>query len=65
MEQGTKWKWRNEELSYKEFSLLPTQKKQEYVQMLEQLPAVELSSIDEIILNRYGNKKQNNKFLEL
>lgn len=65
MEQGTKWKWRDGEKSYKEFTLLPTEQKQEYVRMLEALPIEEVSSTDEIILNRFGNKKQNIKFLEL
>ena len=65
MKEGTNWKWRDNEKSYKEFTLLPTVQKQEYVQQLEELPAVELSSIDKIILNRFGTRKQATKFLEL
>lgn len=63
---GTNWRWRNEEISFKEFRKLPQQEKDEYVLLLEGLKPEERSSGDEIILNLYSkNKTEPNKFLEL
>ncbi len=64
--QPTKWKWRDDEISFKEFRKLPSTEKDEYVLMLEGLEPEERSSGDEIILNLYSkNKPDVNKFLEL
>ena len=56
------WKWREGEMSMKEFYNLPQQGKDEYVLQVEQVPAAERSSMDEILLNRFGSKRKNNYF---
>ena len=61
---STQWKWRNGEISLKDFYQLKKEEKQEYVQMLEQLPEQELSTGDLYILNFYSNKKINYFTLE-
>lgn len=62
----TNWRWRDGELSYKEFSKLSSTAKQEYLSMLEQLPIEQVSTTDEIILNLFSKKiPTSNKFLEL
>jgi hypothetical protein len=60
------WRWRDNELSFKEFRKLPQQEKDEYILLVEGLKPEERSSGDEIILNLYSkNKLELNKFLEL
>jgi hypothetical protein len=60
------WRWRDNELSFKEFRKLPQQEKDEYILLVEGLKPEERSSGDEIILNLYRkNKLELNKFLEL
>lgn len=51
------WKWRDQELSYKEFVKLVQQEKDEYVLIIEGLSPEERSSTDEIILNRFSKNK--------
>ena len=64
--QNTGWKWREDQLSMKEFYELPQQEKDEYVLLIEGLKPEERSSMDEILLNRFGRTDtQSNKFLEL
>jgi hypothetical protein len=63
---GTKWKWREDELNFKQFRNLPQQEKDEYVLLILGLKPEERSSCDEIILNLYSKyKPEQNKFLEL
>jgi hypothetical protein len=60
------WKWRDNEITLKEFYNLPQQDKDEYVLMIEGLKPEQRSSMDEILLNRFSkNKRDVNKFLEL
>lgn len=60
------WKWRDDEISFKQFRKLPQQEKDEYVLLVEGLKPEERSTGDEIILNLYSkNKPAINKFLEL
>lgn len=64
--EQTGWRWRDNELNMVDFNKLNAIAKLEYVQQIEMLEPAERSSTDEIILNRYGNKKDNNnKFFEL
>jgi hypothetical protein len=60
------WRWREGELSLRDFQNLNAIAKNEYIQQLEMLPTEDVSSTDEIILNRYSKKKPDNpKFFEL
>jgi hypothetical protein len=60
------WKYRNNELSLKEFYNLPKEKQDDYIQHIVELKEEERSSMDEILLNRYNkNNKIPDKFLEL
>lgn len=60
------WKWREDELSFKEFRKLPQQKKDEYILLIQGLKPEERSTCDEIILNLYSKQEtEQNKFLEL
>lgn len=62
----TGWKWREDQLSMKEFYNLPQQEKEEYLLLLQGLKPEERSSMDEMLLNRFGRTDtQQNKFLEL
>jgi hypothetical protein len=64
MEQG--WKWRDKELSMKEFYSLPQTSRNEYINLIQKLPQQERSSGDNIILNQYGkNINQVKEFLSL
>jgi hypothetical protein len=58
------WKWRDGELSMKEFNKLTSTAKQEYITALEQLDTGTLSSGDNILLNLYS-KKRTKQFLSL
>ena len=58
------WKWRDGELSMKEFNKLTSTAKQEYITALEQLDTGILSSGDNILLNLYS-KKRTKQFLSL
>lgn len=51
------WKWRDGELSGKEFNNLSSTAKQDYIKELEQLDVNSLSSGDNILLNLYSKKK--------
>jgi hypothetical protein len=60
------WKWRNNEISLKQFYNLPSTKRNEYISMLEQLPSTERSSCDNIILSQYSRIIEKTKqFLSL
>jgi hypothetical protein len=48
------WRWRDKELSLKEFYNLPVTVRSEYISMLEKLSSTERSSGDDIILNQYS-----------
>jgi hypothetical protein len=51
------WKWRDGELSNKEYNKLTSTAKQDYIKELEQLDVNTLSSGDNILLNLYSKKK--------
>ena len=67
MEKENKgWKWRNNELSLKQFYNLPSTKRNEYIAMLENLHSTERSSCDNIILSQYSRIIEKTKqFLSL
>ena len=56
------WKWRDDEITLKEFYNLPQQDKDEYILLIEGLKPEERSSMDEILLNRFGKTNKNNYF---
>lgn len=63
---GFQWRWRDDELSLPEFYELPQQEKDEYVLLIQGLDPQLRSSMDEILLNRFGRTKTGPiKFLEL
>lgn len=65
-QEYTGWKWRDDEITMKEFYNLPQQEKDEYVLLVEGLKPEERSSMDEILLNRFSKKQpEQNKFFEL
>jgi len=62
------WKWRKDELSLKQFYLLPKEEKEEYVFMLKGCNPAILGTNDQYVLRSYcGIDKQDKeyKFLEL
>lgn len=64
--ENTGWKWRDGQLTMKEFYNLPQQDKDEYILLILGLKEEERSSMDIILFNRFGkNKIPTNKFLEL
>jgi hypothetical protein len=67
MNKDTGWKWRDDQnLTMKEFYNLPQQEKDNYILLVEGLKPVERSTMDNILLNRFGRTNLNqNKFLEL
>ena len=56
------WKWREDEITMKEFYNLTQQDKDEYIILVEGLKQEERSSMDEILLNRFGKTNKNNYF---
>ena len=63
---STGWKWRNDELSLKEFRLLSKSNREEYLVLLKGLKKEELSSNDQYILDEYIEEiKEQYKFFEL
>jgi len=64
--ENTGWKWRDEQLTMKQFYNLPQQEQDQYILLILELKQEERSSMDEILLNRFNkNNKQTEKFLEL
>jgi hypothetical protein len=64
--QNTGWKWRDDQLTMKEFYKLSSTDKDEYILLILGLKEEERSSMDEILLNRFcKNKQVPIKFLEL
>ena len=64
--ENTGWKWRDDQLTMKEFYNLPQQEKDEYILIILGIKEEERSSMDEILLNRFcKNKQVPDKFLEL
>lgn len=64
--ENTGWKWRDDQLTMKQFYNLPQQEQDEYILLILGLKEEERSSMDEILLNRFNkNNKQQIKFLEL
>jgi hypothetical protein len=64
--QITGWKWRDDQLTMKQFYNLSQQEQDQYILLILGLKQEERSSMDEILLNRFNkNNKEQNKFLEL
>ncbi len=64
--QTGQWYWRQDELSFKEFTLLTKKDKEEYLELLKGLPEDERSTNDLYILNLFRkDKPKQNQFLEL
>ncbi len=61
-EKSTSWKWRDDQLTMKEFYNLTQLDKDEYIILVEGLKPEERSSMDEILLNRFGKTNKNNYF---
>jgi hypothetical protein len=60
--QGTGWKWRDNQLTMKEFYNLPQQERDDYILLVRGLKVKERSSMDVILLNRFGDNKISNTF---
>ena len=56
------WKWRDNELSLPEFYKLPKQEQNDYILFLRGLKLEDRSSMDEILINRFGDNKISNTF---
>jgi hypothetical protein len=56
------WKYRDNELSLKEFYNLPKEKQNDYILLVRGLKPEERSSMDEILINRFGGNKIINTF---
>ena len=67
MNKDTGWKWREDQnLTMKEFYNLTQQEKDNYILLVESIKPEERSTMDNILLNRFGRTKlEQNKFLEL
>lgn len=64
--QTGQWYWRQDELSFKQFTLLSKVEKEEYIFLLNGLPEDERSTNDLYILNLYiKSKPKQTQFLEL
>ena len=64
--QYTGWKFRDDEITMKQFYKLSQQDKDEYLLLIKGLKEEERSSMDIILLNRFGLiKSESIKFLEL
>jgi len=63
----TGWKWRDSELSLKEFQKLSKLDKEEYIDLIKGLKPEQRSSGDIIIFNLYASKEENTniKFFSL
>jgi hypothetical protein len=60
------WRWRNDEITMKEFYKLSSTDKDEYILLILGLKEEERSSMDEILINRFvKDKQETSKFLEL
>jgi hypothetical protein len=60
------WRFRDDEITMKEFYNSSQQDKEKYLLLIKGLKAEERSSMDEILLNRFNiNKEEPIKFLEL
>lgn len=60
------WTWREDEMSFKEFTLLKRAEKDEYLFLLKGLPVNERSTTDLIIINMFIKEKDSTpKFFEL
>jgi len=63
---SNQFRWRDDEITMKEFYKLSQQDKEKYLLLILGLKEEERSSMDEILLNRFNkNNKQPIKFLEL
>jgi hypothetical protein len=67
MEKTTNiWKWRDGELSSKEFYKLNSEEKKKYLEEIQNIPTEKRSTIDEYLLTTYQLHKQSTKnFFEL
>jgi hypothetical protein len=66
IKQHTGWKWRDDQLTMKEFYNLSSTDKEEYLLLIKGLKEEERSSMDIILLNRFNLiKSETIKFLEL
>lgn len=64
--QRTGWKWRDDQLTMKQFYNLPQQERDEYILMVRGLKPEDRSSMDEILLNRFNlNKEESNNFFTI
>jgi len=59
------WKWRDGELSMKEFYQLSYKERTAYIELLQQLEPKLLSTCDQYILNLYAPKRNVNNFFSI
>lgn len=60
------WKWRENELSAKEFYKLNSENKKKYLEEIQNLPIEQRSTIDEYLITTYQLHKESTKnFFEL
>ena len=70
MHRTSQWVWRDDELSYKQFTLLSKEEKEEHLFLLKGLKPEEISTNDYYILKLNSTRNEDNpdekyKFLEL
>jgi hypothetical protein len=65
IEKKTGWKFRNDEITMKQFYNLSQQDRDEYIQYILDLKPDERSSMDEILLNRFNTNKEDNNFFTI
>ena len=65
IEKKTGWKFRNNEITMKQFYNLSQQDRDEYIQHILELKPNERSSMDEILLNRFNTNKEDNNFFTI
>lgn len=63
--QNTGWIWRDDQLTMKEFYKLSQQDKEEYLLLIQGLKQEERSSMDNILINRFNIKSEQNNFFTL
>ena len=59
------WRWRNDEITMKQFYNLSQQNRDEYIQHILDLKPDERSSMDELLLNRFNTNKESINFFTI
>ena len=59
------WRWRNDEITMKQFYELSQQDRDEYILLILGLKPDERSSMDELLLNRFNTNKESINFFTI